>query len=163
MLEYTSTWAKGDAFQGKVMIAVGLIILVAFILIIRSDDSLYRGALIPLGFLLAILIGYGSVLAFTRPTHLKTTTQLYNESPKEAITKEYNKASTDHRNYSMLKKVWPVLILISIGGFFFVSTNYYKGLSIGLGVLFLTALIIDTTLHHRLLPYWEYLKNSVGG
>jgi hypothetical protein len=158
MLEYTIIWAKGDSLQGKIMLAAGIFFLFAFIGIMRSDDPLYRGTLIPIGLLLVLLLGYGGFLAFSRPGHIQKISQLYKKSPEEAKEVELKKASNDHRNYSLAKKIWPFLIILSAIGFMLFTADYYKGLSIGLLIAFISVLIVDITLHHRLTPYLEYLQ-----
>ena len=160
MLEYTEKWAKGDSAQGKYMMEIGAVVLIMLVFILRDDNPLLRGALIPLGLIVLILLGYGGFLTFGRPAHLKRVIREYETSPDQVKAKELAKAATDHRAYTRFKKIWPVLIFLSGVGYFLVSTEYYKGLCLGLAVLFLSVLILDITLHKRLTPYYEHLKSN---
>ena len=157
LLDYTTTWAKGDIFQGRIMLTIGIVLLIAGITIFRSNHDLLKGMLIPLGLVVLILVCYGSVLAFTRSGHLENVKTVYAENQVQAIQKEYNKATTDNKNYTMLKPIWVVLIIISAILFYFLKTDYLKGLAIGLIGLFFTALLVDSMLHYRLKPYYEIL------
>ncbi|MBD0404747.1 hypothetical protein [Flammeovirga sp. EKP202] len=159
LLEHTTIWAKGDIYQGKVMLCFGILFLIAAIIILRSNHELLKGTLIPISLAVVMLLGYGGFLTFTRNGHLTNVESVYNESPAKAIEQEFEKAKKDHEAYSKLKPVWAVLIVLSLGLFFIFKTDYLKGLSLGLVGLFFLALIIDTNLHFRLKPYFDVLSN----
>lgn len=161
MLEKISKWAMGDAKQGKLMVFFGLILLIVFLFILRTDVPFYRGALIPMAFTMLVLLAYGGFLAFSRIGHMQKMIQLYENSPKEALALEYKKAAVDHRNYSVMKKVWPVLMLLALLAFSFLKTDYSKGTAIGFIFLSFAGFMIDSYLHQRLIPYWAYLKKQV--
>lgn len=161
LLDYTTTWIKGEVLQGKIMLAIGVIMLVGAIAIFRSDNTLLRGTLIPMGLILLIFFGYGGFQTFNRPTHIKKVTELFQENPAQAVEQEIAKAEKDHRNYSTLKVVWVVLIVLAAILYVFVSKDYFKGLSIGLIALFLTTLTVDSILHFRLKIYLEQLEKLI--
>ena len=161
IIQHTEEWVKGEVFQGKIMLAIGILLSIAFFTIIKGQNDLLKGTLIPLGFMLVILFGYGGFQTYKRPAHLQKVKEVYQQNPQKAINAEYEKAIKDHNNYSMLKRVWTVLIVLSAIGFFLFSKEYFKGLSIGLIALFLTTLIVDSILHQHLLVYLEYLKKSL--
>ncbi|NME70343.1 hypothetical protein [Flammeovirga aprica] len=159
LLEHTTTWAKGDIYQGKVMLCVGALFLIAVIMILRSNHELLKGTLIPFSLAIVMLLGYGGFLTFTRNGHITQVESVYNESKMKAIEQEYAKAKKDHEAYSKLKPVWALLIVIALGLFFLFKTDYLKGLALGFIGLFFIALVIDTNLHYRLQPYFELLNS----
>jgi hypothetical protein len=162
MMDYIKkleTWAKGDALQGRIMIGIGLIVLVSLVILLRNNDPFYNGMLIPVGLLLIICWGYGGFLAFSRPRHFKTTAKHFETKRTEILNQELTKALTDNKNYSMLKPIWVLLIIISIVLFFIITKEYYKGLCIGLLILFIGGLFLDAFLHRRLKPYLSTLQN----
>lgn len=158
MLDYTNAWVKGEVFQGKIMLVIGVILLIAAIAIFRSDNTLLRGTLIPLGLMLLIFFGYGGLQTFSRPAHINKVTEVYNENPDKAIEQEVVKAKKDNKLYRNLKMVWVILIALAAILYIFVSTDYFKGLSIGLVALFLTTLTVDSILHYRLKIYLEHIE-----
>jgi hypothetical protein len=83
---------------------------------------------------------------------------MYKSNPKQALETELGKAIKDDKTYSMVPYFWFTGIAIAGFIFFFTSQYYYKGLSIGLIGLFLTMLILDSTLQHRLVIYLKALK-----
>ena len=157
-IQQLQVWAKGDALQGKIMVGIGIVIAICLIFILRSDQSMLRGMLIPMGLLLVANLGYGGFLSFSRPNHIQSTIELYNQNPAQAVGKELAKAETDHKSYSALKPIWAVLIVVAIVLYFVLSSAYYKGLSIGLAGMFLGTLLIDGFLHQRLKPYLAVLR-----
>jgi len=157
LIQHTSVWAKGDLFQGRIMLFVGILLLVSGIAILTSNHTLLKGTLIPIGLAVLILVGYGSFLAFSRSGHLETTRAAYLENQEQAIQQEYKKALVDNKNYTMLKPIWIGLIIVSAILFIVVKTDYLKGLSLGLIGLFFIALLVDALLHHRLKPYVDFL------
>ncbi len=158
-INHTSNWVKGDIFQGRVMLSIGILLLITAFAILKSNHTFLKGSLIPLGLAITILIGYGSFLAFSRSEHLVNVKTEYIENNEKAIQQEYEKAAKDNKAYSTLKPIWVILITISSVLFYFCKTDYLKGLSVGLIGLFLIALIIDSLLHHRLKPYFEILSS----
>lgn len=152
-------WAKGDALQGKIMIGIGLVLTLFLLFTLKGNNSLLKGMLIPLSLLAIINLGYGGFLAFSRPKHMQTTTELYQKQATQIIQKELNKSKKDNKNYSNLKPIWTALIVVSLGLFFLFAKEYYKGLSLGLGALFFGFLLIDTLLHQRLKPYLNTLQD----
>ena len=158
LIDYTNNWVRGEVFQGKVMIGLGILILVAGISIFRSDHEFLRGMLIPLGLILLILIGYGGMQVVVRPNHVEKVQTLMEQSEEKAIDQEYQKAVKDNKAYSTLKPVWAVLIVVSVVLYFIFSTLYLKGLSIGIMGLFMTLLTLDSILQYRLDIYFTALK-----
>ncbi|MCW3160170.1 hypothetical protein [Chryseobacterium oryctis] len=160
-LRALTVWAKGDAQQGKIMLGIGLLLVLFLYLILKSENQLLNGMLIPVGLLLIGNLGYGSYLLYSRAKHIATTTELYQQNPKETIQKELTKMQADSKSYTMIKRVWAVLIVISVIAFFFLKNDYFKGLALGFLCLSVSFLLLDTLLHQRLKPYVEILTNSI--
>lgn len=161
LIKHTTQWVNGEIHQGRVMLILGAIFAVLAIFIIRNNNEILKGMLIPMGLITLILIGYGSMQVIVRPKHVDTVAELYKTNPKQALDNELNKAKKDDKTYSMVPYFWFTGIAIAAIVFFLSSQYYYKGLGIGLIGLFLTMLILDSTLHHRLVIYLKALKELV--
>jgi hypothetical protein len=96
-IEYENTWVKSEVAQGRIMIGIGVLLLLVFFIILRNQNELFKGALIPLSLLLLILIGYGSYILYSRPAHAKESISLYEQSKEEAIEKEKTKHINDNK------------------------------------------------------------------
>jgi hypothetical protein len=157
-IQQLNTWAKGDAFQGKLMIGTGIIILIIFITFFRSKSELLQGMLIPLGLMFVVLLGYGSYILFSRPAHVNTMQVLYEKNPKEALQIETVKQEIDYKSCKTLIKVYPILMLVGVIALIFIPSPYFKGLALGFVLLFITAYFIDSGFASRSLPFLQLLK-----
>jgi len=159
--DHIELWAKGDATQGRMMLAVAAICLIAILFILDVDEGFFKGMYLPIGLLFLVNLLYGGFLAFSRPKHLKSTLSLYKESPSKVLETELNKAEGDHKNYTRLRPLWVLLFLTGLVVYFVVNDQYYKGMALGFALTFAGALLIDSKLHNRLKPYKDTLENKV--
>ena len=114
--------------------------------------------MIPLSLLLAILLGYGSYMLYSRPAHAKEIIKLHQKSPDEAIKKEMAKHINDNKTGKVLMRVYPLLMLVSIGGLIFVSSPHYKGMAVGFALLFIAMFLIDNGFVARSEEFLSFLK-----
>ncbi|MCF6296806.1 MAG: hypothetical protein L3J08_02300 [Flavobacteriaceae bacterium] len=153
LIQYTSEWVKGEVNQGKILIILGVILLIASVFIFKGTNDILRGMLIPFGLILLIFLGYGAYQTFGQQSHLTKVTESYKENTKNTIQKEYEFAQKGDKSYTSLKPIWALLIVVSVALYFIVSKDYSKGLAMGLMLLFLTILILDSVMHYRLKTY----------
>lgn len=150
IIKHTAEWVNGEVLQGKLMVGIAVLLLAAWIAIFRGQHEMLKGALIPLGLMVVALGGYGSYQVAARSNHIAKVQELAQNNPQEASQTEKAKAAKDHKAYSSLKVVWMVLIIVSVVLTFLWKADSLKGLGMGLIALFLTLLVLDSTLHHRL-------------
>ncbi len=159
-IEYTNTWVKSEALQGKIMIAVGIIVLLACIAIIRSENELLRGSLISIGLLVVFLIGYGSFILYSRPAHARESIAAYQQSAPEAIELETAKHINDNKaGKTLMRYVYPILIVISALSLLLISSAYYQGMAIGFVFLFAATFIVDYGFVSRSDAFIEFMKS----
>ena len=163
LIKHTTEWANTDAFQGKIMVTFGIILVFSAVAILRGESALLKGTLIPIGIAVFLTLGYGGFLAFGRPMHIVKTNNSFEQYRHETIKTELKKAETDHKAYSLLLKIWPFLIAASAISVLLISNLYWKGFCVGLTGLFLSALLIDMMLHQNLEPYYNVLKELSKG
>ena len=158
-IEYTNTWAKSEVTQGRIMIGIGILLLFIVYIIFRSENEFLKGSLIPLGLLLAVLIGYGSYILYSRPAHAKESIALYQESKTEAIEAEKIKHINDNKaGKTLLRYVYPILMLLSALSLLFDSSPYYKGMAIGFVLLFVSTYIMDNGFVSRSDAFLSFLN-----
>lgn len=158
-IEYANNWAKSEVTQARIMIGIGVLLLVSFIAIIKNQNELLRGTLIPLGLLLTVLIGYGVYILYSRPAHVKQSISFYQQSEKEAISKEQAKHINDNKAGKILMKyVYPSLLLLSVLALILLKTPYYKGMALGFALLFISTYIIDYGFVSRSDAFLSFLS-----
>jgi len=156
--DYISTWVKQEVLQGRIMVGIGVLVLAAFLFIIRSENEMLRGSLIPLVLLLLVLIGYGSYILYSRPNHAKQSITQYQNNSKEAIVLEKAKHINDNKAGKTLLKIYPIFMLVSIVALFFVASPFYKGMALGFAILFISIFIIDSGFVSRSDAFIAYLE-----
>lgn len=158
-ITHLQTWTKGDITQGKWMIGMAIFILLpTAIFLIKSSHSLQRGMLIPVSLLFLMNVGYGGYLLFSKPKYEEERANQFQTNAEETIKNEIAKIKADDRSYTMAKYIWAGLLIVSVVCFFIFKKEYFQGLSLGLVVMFLGMLLIDTFLHNRLKLYLNFIE-----
>ena len=158
--EYINTWAKSEVLQGKIMIGTGILLLLVSFFIVRGQNALLKGSLIPLGLLLVVLLGYGGYILYSRPAHAKERISLYQKSKSEAIEKEKTKHINDNKaGKTLMKYVYPVFMIVSAIALLFVTDQYYRGMALGFILLFLSTYSIDNGFVTRSDAFLNFLNN----
>jgi len=143
-ITYINTWVKSEVMQGRVMIGIGVLLIFAFFAIFRGQNELLRGALVPLGLLLLVLIGYGSYILQSRPAHAKKSIALYKKSKVEAFEQEKIKHINDNKaGKTLMRYVYPGIILLSAIILLLISSSYYQGMALGFILLAVGIYIMD--------------------
>lgn len=120
-------WAKGDAEQGKWMLSVSVLLLLVIILIVRSENTVLRGMLIPISLLLVLNTGYGTYLVTNRMKYAEEINQQFKKNAPKTIAAEYSKIKNDEKSYTVFRIVWAILIVILIILSFIFTADYYRG------------------------------------
>ncbi len=160
-IEQASKWTNGDRLQGKIMLYTGLVWMLVAYFVFYQKDIFLRATLIPLGLLISVLVGYGSILAFTRKTYLENITVRYALSSKETIQNECDRSLKIKKLYSICQMVWVLLLVLSMVMFFILDTQFLKGLSVGLLLLFTHLLAIHFWLQKRKKHYLMALNKFI--
>ncbi|MCZ4223333.1 hypothetical protein [Pedobacter rhodius] len=155
---YTNAWAKSEVLQGKMMITAGIFLALIFTGIYRSENVFLKGSLVPLGLMLAILLGYGSFILYSRPAHAKEIIGLYQKSPDEAIKKEITKHLNDNKAGKLLMRIYPFLMILSVIALPLASTHYHKGMALGFTLLFISTFVIDNGFVTRSDAFLSFLQ-----
>ena len=160
-IDYTNSWVKSEVTQGRIMVGIGIVLLFVCYMILRNQNELLKGSLIPLLLLLLVLFGYGSYILYSRPAHARESILLYEQSKEEAIEKEKAKHINDNKaGKTLLRYVYPTLMLISTLMLMVVPSPYYKGMALGLVLLFLSTYIIDYGFVSRSDAFISFLNTN---
>jgi len=157
-VEYITSWVAKELLQARIMIGLGVLLFIAVLWIIKGNNELLRGALLPLGLLLLVLIGYGGYILQSRPAHAESSVALYEESITEAVEAESAKHINDNKMGNTLLRIYPILMLVSAVALMFVATPFLKGMAAGFILLFLSIYVIDTGFVTRSNAFISYLQ-----
>lgn len=156
--EHIHNWAKAEVLQGKIMIVVGVLFLIALLSILKSQHQLLRGASIPFSIIVTILIGYGSYVIHSRTMHIKERLALFQKSQQEAIVKEKNKHAKEYKMGKIFMKTYPILVIITMVALLFLNSTYYQGWCIGMAILSIIAFIVDYGFVSRSSTFLSFLN-----
>lgn len=157
-IEQLNGWNKGEIVQARTMMAIGALFVIAFLGILKSEVPFMKGALMPVGLIVLLLIGYGGYILYSRPLHAKESIELYQKSQEEAVAKELLKHTKDNRAGKTLIKIYPVLAIISLLILMLISNQYFKGMAMGFTFLFLITHIMDHGFIRRSDTVIEFLS-----
>ncbi|AZA77295.1 hypothetical protein EG347_07140 [Chryseobacterium sp. G0186] len=162
-MEFTQLqiWAKGEIAQGKRMLSISVLLILLVILALKSENTLFRGMMIPISLLLILNTGYGIYLVTNRVKYTEEINRQFKKDAAKTVAAEYTKVKSEKKNYTVLRMVWAASIVISIIFCFIFTKDYDRGLSLGCTGLFFGLLCIDTFLHDRLSIYFKNLESLV--
>lgn len=150
-IHHLHIWAKGDIVQGRWMLGIAILLLIPIlIMIIKSNNLLLRGAMIPIFLLLVMNLGY---LLLNKQKFVDRTEANFRQIPEKIVATELARLKSADKSYTFLKYVWIISLAFSIVSSLTIVREYYKGLALGFIVMFFGMLIIDTFLHQRLNHY----------
>ena len=158
-LQQLQTFVRGDIQQGKWMIGIAFFVFLPItFFLLKNNLPLQKGMVVPVFLLFIINVGYGGYVLYAKPKLLAQTEQQFQSHSQQMLAAELEKSEKDHNNYTTLKYVWGICMIVFTILFFILSKDYYKGLSIGFVAMFFAFLIIDSLFHQRLTIYRDALK-----
>lgn len=160
LLQQMQLWTKGDVLQGRWMIGIALVIfLPSILLFFKNNNPILHGMWIPLFLLLLMNIGYGSYLVLSKPKSLKETKIQYKKNPIQTVEIVLGNMKQADKSYRITKLLWATFMAISVLLYFVFTKNYFKGLTLGLMIMFFGMLVIDTMLHQRVKQAMETINH----
>jgi len=160
LLQYTTNWMKGEVLQGKTMIIVGVVLILALVFIAKGENILLKGTQIPLGIIISVLVGYGSYVVLKKPLEIQENIEIYKQQPDRATEIALERQTKDYNNYKNLIRIYPILMLLAVSFVIFTTDEYSRGMAIGFLLLFCTAYTVDSCFMSRTVTYLEFLKSQ---
>lgn len=162
LLESATEWVNGEVTQGKVMLAAGILLLVAGYFLWQQGGSVSRGILIPLIVTVLVFFGYGGWLVGGRPAQLKDIEHRFEVDQAATIAAEQTRASGEVASYKQFKWAWVTILVVAVVGVVVISQPFFYGIALGLLLLGTSALTVDTYLSGRIGVYLEQIVSLNG-
>ncbi|RPE07901.1 hypothetical protein EGT74_12550 [Chitinophaga lutea] len=162
LIQHFQLWTRGEIEQGKWMIMTAVLFIPVVALLFKSSEmSLGQGMAIPISFLLAVNLCYGTYLLSVRGTDVQKLQEQIKKHPAQVFKVEYKKVQKDNNIYKILRLTWVVLgAIFALSSLFFLK-EYYKGISLGFAVLCMGLLVVDTFLHNRNIHLLDGLEHTM--
>ncbi|MBM1108209.1 hypothetical protein JQC67_18800 [Aurantibacter crassamenti] len=159
LLKLATEWAKAEVFSTRFFIffAIGFLIAsVSFWQLGKTD--LAKAYIIPtlVAGLMLMTIGIG--LFYTNKSRITQFEKAFNSNATAFYQSEIERSESTLKEYTVVFKVIPILIIIAALLILFVNTPTWRAISITTIAMLITILLIDGTAHSRMDSYHTVLK-----
>lgn len=144
----------------KQMLVYGIFAFILSIVFYQGIAPITKGISIPL-FLIAILFIVYSTFSWISHTKELSRKSQVSDFNKMYRTHEVLKMKGNIQSYSMVIKLWTILLILSPFGFLSVKSGFSKGLFIGAGIFFLSTLLADIHLRKIASRYLVQLEKQI--
>ncbi|SDN10070.1 hypothetical protein [Kriegella aquimaris] len=159
LLKLATEWAKAEVFSTRFFIffAIGFLIAsVGFWQLGKTD--LAKAYVIPtlVAGLMLMTIGIG--LFSTNKSRITQFEKAFNSNATAFYQSEIERSESTLKEYTVVFKVIPILIIIAALLILFVNTPTWRAISITTIAMLIVILLVDGTAHSRIEVYHKELK-----
>lgn len=159
LLKLATEWAKAEIFSTRffILFAIGFLIAsVAFWQLGKTD--LAKAYIIPTLVAGILLLIIGSGLNYTNIQRVKQFEKDCNTDASAFYQSEIERSEGTLKEYTIVFKVIPILIIIAALLILFVNTPTWRAISITTIAMLTVILLVDGTAHSRIKSYHKELK-----
>jgi len=159
LLKLATEWAKAEIFSTRffLLFAIGFLIAsVGFWQLGKTD--LAKAYIIPTLVAGILLLIIGSGLNYTNIQRVKQFEKDFNTDASAFYQSEIERSEGTLKEYTIVFKVIPILIIIAALLILFVNTPTWRAISITTIAMLTLILLVDGTAHSRIESYHKELK-----
>ncbi len=159
LLKLATEWAKAEVFSTRffILFAIGFLIAsVGFWQLGKTD--LAKAYIIPTLVAGILLLIIGSGLNYTNIQRVKQFEKDFKTDTSAFYQSEIERSESTLKEYSVVFKVIPILIIIAALLILFVNTPTWRAISITTIAMLIVILLVDGTAHSRIENYHKELK-----
>ena len=159
LLKLATEWAKTEVFSTRFFIffAIGFLIASVWFWKLGKTD-LAKAYIIPTLVVGILLLIIGSGLNYTNIQRVKQFEKDFNTDAFAFYQSEIKRSESTLKEYSVVFKVIPILIIIAALLILFVNTPTWRAISITTIAMLIVILLVDGTAHSRIESYHKELK-----
>ena len=159
LLKLATDWAKAEVFSTRFFILFAILFLIASIGFWQlGKTDLAKAYIIPtlVAGLLLLIIGIG--LNYTNIQRVQQFEKDFNTDETAFYQSEIERTESTLKEYSVVFKVIPILIIIAALLILFINTPTWRAISITTIAMLIVILLVDGTAHSRIEAYHKELK-----
>ncbi|QXP53651.1 hypothetical protein [Cellulophaga sp. HaHa_2_1] len=159
LLKLATEWAKAEIFSTRffLLFAIGFLIAsVGFWQLGKTD--LAKAYIIPTLVAGILLLIIGSGLNYTNIQRVRQFEKDFNTDASAFYQSEIERSEGTLKEYTIVFKVIPILIIIAALLILFVNTPTWRAISITAIAMLTVILLVDGTAHSRIESYHKVLK-----
>jgi len=159
LLKLATEWAKSEIFSTRFFILFAIIFLIASIGFWQlGKTDLAKAYIIPTLVAGILLLIIGSGLYYTNIQRVKQFEKDFNTDTSAFYQSEIERSESTLKEYTVVFKVIPILIIIAALLILFVNTPTWRAISITAIAMLTVILLVDGTAHSRIESYHKELK-----
>ena len=159
ILNIATEWAKAEVFSTRFFIFFAILFLIASIGFWQlGKTDLAKAYIIPtlVAGCLLMIIGLG--LFFTNKSRITQFENAFNTDAPAFIQSEIERSERTLKEYTVVFKVIPILIIIAALLILFINTPTLRAISITTIAMLIIILLVDGTAHARIEAYHKQLE-----
>ena len=161
-LKIALEWARAEVFSTRFFIIFAMIFLVASAGFWQlGKTELAKAYVIPLLVAGALLMTIGLGLFFTNKSRISQFEKAYQQDAKAFLTVEIDRSESTLREYNVVFKVVPLLIVVAALLVMFINTPTWRAIGITTIAMMIVILLVDGTAHARIEVYNKQLTTTV--
>lgn len=160
LIDYTANWIKGELFEAKLIVAFGIITIIAGFLFWKIGTTPNAKALlIPMIVVGAIYTTIGSGMLYSNPKRMRELPQKYEQDKIEFVKSEKKRVDDFQYGYKISKIVATIFFAFTLIIFWTTKNPNLMGIGIALTYFSLAGLVVDYFSQERAdIYYAEILK-----
>lgn len=158
ILKIAQEWAKAEVFSTRFFIIFAILFLAAsggFWHLGKTE--LAKAYIIPMLVAGSLLMTIGLGLFFTNKSRISQFEKAYYQDASAFTNSEIARAESTLKEYTVVFKVIPIIIIVASLFIFFVNTPTWRAIGITTIAMMIVILLVDGTAHARIESYYEQL------
>ncbi|MGJ1265624.1 hypothetical protein ACR78F_03875 [Sphingobacterium spiritivorum] len=162
LLDYTTNWIKGELFEAKLIVAFGIITIMAGFLFWKTGETLNAKALfIPLLVVGAIYSAIGAGMLYSNPKRMIELPQSYQQDKVEFAKLEKKRVNDFQYGYKVSKIVATIFFALTLIIFWTTKNPTWMGIGIALTYFALAGLVVDYFSQERADIYYNAILKAL--
>lgn len=158
ILKLATEWAKAEVFSTRFFIIFAMLFLAASAGFWQlGKTELAKAYIIPLLVAGVLLMTIGLGLFFTNKARITQFESAYNSDASAFATSEIARAESTLKEYTVVFKVIPIIIVVAALLIFFINTPIWRAIGITTIAMMIVILLVDGTAHARIEGYYKQL------
>ncbi|MFY0689592.1 MAG: hypothetical protein JXQ90_20645 [Cyclobacteriaceae bacterium] len=160
ILKTATEWAKAEVFSTRFFILFAILFLMAGVGFWQlGKTELARAYIIPMLVAGALLLTIGLGLFYTNKSRIVQFEKVHASDPSALVASELERAASTLREYTVVFKVIPIIIVVAALLIMFVNTPLWRAIGITTIAMMIVILLIDGTAHARIDAYYGQLQS----
>lgn len=162
ILKVAQEWAKAEVFSTRFFIIFAILFLAASVGFWQlGKTELAKAYVIPLLVAGSLLMIIGLGLFFTNKSRITQFEKAYHQDASAFIDSEVARIEGTLKEYSVVFKVIPAIIVVAAMLIFFINTPTWRAIGITTIAMMIVILLVDGTAYARMEAYHKQMTSAL--